>query len=123
MIEEFNKDVGINWTLVVIHGALALVSGGMKELHKVQNKGFIFKVFVANAAVSSLVGIIFFFLLAGFELPTYLCAAFTGIAGWMGGNLMDFLGLLLKKGVTNKLGTTVTVEEEKAHSELINNKQ
>ena len=119
MIEEI-KNIGFNLPQIIAHGSIALSSGAMKELHKIQDKGFKFKIFVANTAVSAFVGIIFFFLLAGLELPTYFCAALTGIAGWMGGSLMDFLGLLLKKGVSNKLGTPITVEEEKSHSELIN---
>ena len=114
------KAVGFNFAQIVAHGSIALLSGAMKELHKIQDKGFKFKVFVANAAVSAFVGIIFFFILAGLELPTYFCAALTGIAGWMGGSLMDFMGLLLKKGVSNRLGTPISVEEEKSHSELIN---
>ena len=121
MIEDMSKEMGLNIMQVLIHGVIALLSGIMKELHKIQNKGFRFDVFVANASVSSFVGIIFFFILAWLELPVYLCAALTGIAGWMGGNFMDFLGLVLKRSVTNKLGATVTVEEEKLHSELVNN--
>ena len=114
------KAVGFNLAQMIAHGSIALLAGAMKELHKLQDRGFKFKIFVANAAVSAFVGIIFFFILAGFEIPTYFCAALTGIAGWMGGNLMDFLGLLLKRGVSNKLGTPISVEEEKTHSELIN---
>ena len=119
MIDEF-KNIGFNFAQVLVYGVIALLSGVMKGLHKVQDIGFKFTVFVANAAVSSFVGIIFFFILAGLELPTYFCAALTGIAGWMGGNFMDFLGLWLKKSVTRATKTDITVEEEKNHSELIN---
>ena len=119
MIEEL-KSEGFNMLQALIHLVIAFVAGSMKGLHKIESKGFKFTSFVANAAVSSFVGVMFFFLSSWLEFPTSLCAAVTGIAGWMGGNLMDFLGLVLKKSVTNKLGTTITVEEEKIHSELIN---
>ena len=119
MIEEL-RDEGFNTLQVLIHLVIAFMAGSAKGLHKIESKGFKFTAFVANAAVSSFVGIIFFFILASLNWPTYLCAALVGIAGWMGRNFMDFFGLVLKKSVANKLGTTVTVEEEKIHSELIN---
>ena len=120
MIDDL-KNEGFNLLQVSIHLVIAFMAGVMKGLHKIEDKGFKFTSFVANAAVSAFAGIVVFFLLAYFEVHVYLAAFATSIAGWLGGNALDFLGLAGKKAISDKLGTTISVEEEKAHSELINN--
>ena len=94
----------------------------MKELNKVEENGFSFLRLVRNGAVSAFVGGSIFFLLAYLEWNIYLVAFSTSVAGWLGGNLMDYGGLLFKKSVSDKLGINLSVEEERSHSELINNK-
>ena len=105
---------------IFLHFSIAGLAGIMKELHKIESKGFSFSRLLASAAVSSFVGVTIFFILAYFELNVYLIAFSTSIAGWLGGNTLDYAGLLLKRYVGNKFNTDISIDDEKKHSELIN---
>ena len=111
----------INYLHLTIHFLVALVAGVMKELNKVQSSKFSFRNMIANGAVSSFVGLMSFLVLTGLlDLNVYLSVSISGLTGWIGGSMMDYLGLMLKKVIGKKLGVDISTEEEKSHSELIN---
>jgi len=116
--DEFNNSYHLFEMLY--HSGIALIAGIMKDLNKVSTQGFSFSRMVINGAVSGFVGVITFLFLDWLGLDSRLCAAFTGIAGWLGVNLMDFFGLLFKKFIAKKFEVPVTVDEEAKHSELLN---
>ena len=113
-------DLGINLLHLLVHAVMALLCGIAKELNKLHGKGFSFSSMCSSALISSVAGILFYFLLAYFKVQMELSVFFAGIAGWLGGNWIDFLGLFSKKFLGNVSGVNITPEEERSHSELIN---
>ena len=104
----------------MIYAMIAFIAGIMKELNKIEGKGFSFRRLLESGAISSFVGITLSFLLAHFGVKFYLSAFCISVAGWLGGNLMNYLGLAAKKFTNKKLEINITTEEEKSHSDLIN---
>ena len=129
-METINKE-SLDLVAIATHGIIALVFGAMKQLNAIKNTGFKASRFIANAVVSSFVGIAVFFLCMS-TIPTqpYLTAFATSIAGWAGGNMMDFFSIAMQKALAKKLDTEVnksTKEEaqrlaDEAMNEIINNK-
>ena len=103
---------------VLIHFLFAFVAGSMRKLNEVQTQKFSFGGLISSGAVSSFVGVITYLVCDYFGLDWRLSAAFTGIAGWFGGNWMNFLGLFSKKVIGNVSGVNITPEEEARHGEL-----
>ena len=99
---------GANWLLAFGHLGLGAIAGAMKEVNKIQSSRFSLKNLIAGSAVAAFVAFVAYLLLGGFSINGNLVAAITGIAGWMGGNLMDFFGQALKKMISKKLGITAT---------------
>ena len=119
------KDTGgfndyINWFYLAIHLLIAFIAGSLKEINKVSSNRFSFRNLISGGAVSSFAGALAYLLSDFAGLDGRLCVAITGIAGWLGGNLIDFSGLLLKKKLGKMIDADVSVEEEKRHSELVN---
>ena len=118
MKEDINNS--INYLLSFGHVGLAMIAGIMKELNRVNTIGFSFKRTMINGVVGSFTGVLTGFLCLQFKVPTYLTLFIVSISGWLGGNLIDFFGLLLKKFIAKKFEVPVTVDEEGKHSELLN---
>lgn len=91
----------------MIHALLAMLAGIIKELNKSMKEGFNVVKMICNGIISSFVGIVVFFLCMSFGIDAYLTAFFTSLGGWMGGNLMDFLGGLVKKYISKKLDNLI----------------
>jgi len=120
--EAMKEDVNnsINFLLSFGHVGIALIAGIMKELNRVNTLGFSFKRTMINGLVGAFVGLMSGFLCLNWNVPIYLSFFIVSISGWLGGNLLDFFGLILKKFIANKFDVTVTVDEEVKHSELVN---
>lgn len=105
----------LNLLQICIYAIIALLAGIMKELHRLTDNKYKFSIarLIANGAVSSFVGITTYFLLQNFEVNDYFTAFCTSIAGWIGGNLMDFFGVIFKKFVGKKLDVDVTDDDVK----------
>ena len=110
----------INWFYILIHFVIAFVAGSIKEINKVASNRFSFRNLISGGAVSSFVGTLTYLVCDFAGLDGRLCIVFTGVGGWLGVNLMDFLGLALKKKIGKIIDVDVSAEEEKSHSELIN---
>jgi small basic protein len=92
-----------DYLAILIHAVLALIAGIIKDLHASMKEGFKPIKMICNGIVSSFVGIVIFFLCTSLHLDAYLTAFFTSIGGWVGGNLMDFFGEVLKKFISKKV--------------------
>jgi uncharacterized membrane protein YeaQ/YmgE (transglycosylase-associated protein family) len=88
---------------ILIHAILAMVAGLVKDLNYSMKHGFNLLKMCCNGIISSFVGVVVFFLCMSFEVDDYLAAFFTSMGGWMGGNLMEFLGDLVKRYITRKI--------------------
>ena len=120
MEHAIELNIGINLLHLTLHGVISLLAGIAKGLNKLQSKGFSFGDLCTSALISSITGIILYFFLDWLECPMNLSLFIIGIAGWLGGNWMDFLGLFSKKFLGKMYGINITQEEENKHSELIN---
>jgi hypothetical protein len=110
---------GLDLAAIGIHGLIALLFGAMKQLNAIKEKGFKTGSFVINATVSSFVGIAVFFACAQF-FPSqhYLTAFATSIAGWAGGNMMDFFSEAMQKILAKRLDVEVNKNTEETQSLL-----
>ena len=119
-LQTVNADLGINVLHLIAHGILAMLLGVAKTLNALQSLKFSFFDFSRSALISFSIGLLMYFLFAYLNLQILLSCFLVGLAGWLGGNFMDFAGLVFKKSVGNKLGVNISTEEERSHSELIN---
>ena len=89
------------WQDLLIAGGIGGVGGVLYYLSQVQNgKVFTWTFLILNAAISAFAGVIAMVLLrhlAGFDYD--VCAAFSGIAGWMGTNGLE----LMRKRIVNSI--------------------
>ena len=104
-------NVGVDLLHLLVHAVLALFGGIARELYQVQSKGFNFLSFLSNAVVSVFAGVSMFLMIANFDLANPLVAFCSCIAGWLGGNLIDFFGWLVMKVASQKAGVTLKEEE------------
>ena len=88
---------------LVASGFFAAICGWLSYLLKVQEgKSFTFREFLLHGAISAVCGLISYELLSYEGLPSNLCGALSGMAGWGGTRLIRLLELLL----TKKLGVS-----------------
>ena len=119
-MKETGAHDAISWFYVAIHFLFAFVAGSMRKLNDVQSQKFSFSGLISSGAISSFAGVITYLICDYFGLDWRLSAAFTGVAGWFGGNWMNFLGLFSKKVIGNVSGVNITPEDEAKHRDALN---
>ena len=110
----------INWLYVAIHFLFAFLAGSMRKLNEIQANKFSFSGLIASGAISSFAGVITYLICDYCGFDWRLSAAIVGIAGWFGGNWMNFLGLFSKKVIGNVSGVNITPDEEIKHRDALN---
>jgi hypothetical protein len=91
---------------VVINTLLAAVGGVVKSLVEAESRnGPPPKLtrFIVSAIVSMFVGVIVFVLCKNFEVPIYLTAGLTALAGYMGAPVLDLLARIAQKKIEKGL--------------------
>lgn len=103
----------IDFLQVMIHAVIALFAGMMRELNAINDKHkFNLLRLISSGAVSSFVGITTYFLLQNFDASSYFIAFCTSIGGWMGGNLMEYFSILVRKYITKKFDIDIDSNDE-----------
>ena len=92
----------INYIEVLINIILASFGGLVKRIadrEKSPDRKVSFSYYVAGSLISTFVGIVVYMLCKNFDVPQFLTAGLTALAGFMGSPVLDLLYDLAKKRI------------------------
>lgn len=90
---------------LIIHGLFASLGGIVRELKEPENDQVPKKLleFVSGAFIGIFCGLVIYFICKQYAVGEYLTVAFTGLAGYLGTPVLDFIAKVAK----GKVKTTI----------------
>ena len=94
-------DANVAWFKIVIYASFAAVGGLVREI--VRPEKHTFAKFIMGAIVGVFTGLIVFCVMKYFNSGEFLTAGATGLGGYLGTPLLDYLGKVLRGRIGGNL--------------------
>lgn len=95
---------------LLMHAVFAALGGIVRELKNPDKKQDLVR-FIAGAFIGIFVGLVVYFICKQYNTGEYITVAMTGLGGYVGTPMLDFIAWMMKKAATLRFGKSM--EEEK----------